>query len=409
VRKQLPAAFVMTILFALGACQRQTAAAPASEDPRIPVALQPVKVQPWPRTLEVVGTLRGDAQSTIAAKVAGRVERVAVDVGDTVASGAMLAKVETADYELALAQREAALKASLAELGLTELPDATFDVEKVPAVVKASIEAANAEARFQRAAAMFAEKPPLVTEQEHADAAAAAAAARASHDVAVIDARSRAAMCGVRAAELALGKKALADAAIDAPAGGPWRVGRRHVDVGDWVHDGTALFDLVDTDPIRFRADVPERWSAEVKIGLRAQVEVPSAKAPVAGVVRRIAPVVDVRKRTFVVEIAIDNAQGLLMPGGFAQGRIELRVDPAVVFVPQDAVVAALGASKVFTVKDGKAVEHKVAVGVHDGSFVELAQGDVGPGDQVVVSGAARLATGVPVAVVPAPAGGGGK
>lgn len=407
MRKKLFAAFVTVTFLGCSACVRQAPSAPVAADPRIPVALQAVKVQPWPRTLEVVGTLHGDARSTLAAKVAGRVEAVAVDLGDTVASGAVLAKVETADYELALAQKKAALRASLAELGLDELPDGPIDVEKVPAVAKAGIEAANAKARFDRTAAMFAEKPPLVTEQEHADAAAAMAAARALHDVAAIEARSRAATCAVRAAELAIGEKALADAAITAPAGGPWRVGRRFVDVGDWVREGTALFDVVDTDPIRFRADVPERWSTAIAVGLRVQVELPSAKQPVAGVVRRISPVVDVRKRSFEVEIAIDNAQGALLPGGFAQGRIELRVDPAVVFVPQDAIVVALGASKVFTVKDGAAVEHKVVVGVHDGAFVEIEKGDLAPGDEVVVSGASRLASGVPVAA--SPAGGGGK
>jgi RND family efflux transporter MFP subunit len=113
--------------------------------------------------------------------------------------------------------------------------------------------------------------------------------------------------------------------------------------------------------------------------------------------VDRIAPAADERKRTFEVEIHIDNAAGRLLPGGFARGAIETRVDPEVVFVPQDAVVVALGLSKVFTVKDGKAVEHKVTTGVHDGAFLEIRKGDLSRGDQVVTSGAARLAEGVPV------------
>jgi len=123
-------------------------------------------------------------------------------------------------------------------------------------------------------------------------------------------------------------------------------------------------------------------------------------------VVDRIAPAVDDRKRTFLVEIRIDNAEGLLRPGGFARGEIETHVDPEVVFVPQDAIVVALGLSKVFTVKDGKAVEHKVTTGAHDGSFLEVANGDLMPGDEVVVRGAARLAQGMAVQVEPLPGGG---
>jgi multidrug efflux pump subunit AcrA (membrane-fusion protein) len=87
------------------------------------------------------------------------------------------------------------------------------------------------------------------------------------------------------------------------------------------------------------------------------------------------------------------------MPGGFASGQVLTHRDRGVIFVPQDAVVVALGQGKVFTVVDGKAVEHKVTTGAHDGVFLEVVKGDLTATDQVVVSGAGRLAGGVPVTV----------
>lgn len=390
-------AFLILWLAAVTACKRQAQESAVTAETRVLVSLQPVKVQPMTRTVQVVGTLYGDEEAVLAAKVPGRIAVIEHDVGDNVGPAAVLARVETADYELAVVQKQAALQAALAELGLQALPAREFEVEKVPAVQKAQIEAKNAEQRWQRAEAMFAEKPPLITEQEHADLRTAWLSAVASRELAVTEARARLALAAVRAAELAQSQKALADTAVAAPAGGPWRIGKRLVAVGDYVKEGEALFHVVDPDPIKFRADVHERWSAAVAKGQRVAVEVPSASEPIAGVVDRIAPVADEKKRTFEVEIRIENAAGQLLPGGFARGAIATHVDPAVVFVPQDAVVTALGLSKVFTVKDGKAVEHKVTTGVHDGAFLEVTKGDLAPGDQVVTSGAARLAEGVAV------------
>lgn len=404
--KQSPVSLFVTAAATLAACQRQSP--PATTEPvaiEVPVALQPVRVQPLQRTVRVVGTLHGDEEVVLAAKVPGRVAAVAHDVGDTVQAGEVLARLEDEDYELAVRQREAALQAALAELGLTALPDGELDVEAVPAVARVRVEAKNAEARWRRGEAMFAEKPPLITDEERADLDTAMQSARAAHAAAVAEARAKAALAAVRAAELAQSRKALADTALVAPPGGPWHVGRRRIGVGDYVTEAAAMFDLVDTDPIEFRADVPERWSAAVRAGAKVTVEVAALREPLTGTVTRLSPMADARNRTFEVEIELPNADGRLLPGGFARGEIATHVDPAVVFVPQDAVVVALGLSKVFTVEGGKAVEHKVTTGVHDGTWLEVAQGDLGPADQVVVSGAARLATGVAVAVA-RPAGG---
>lgn len=412
MRKILPAAIAVTILFAPAACRREVQAPAAAADGRVAIRLQAVLVEPLVRSVEVVGTLHGDEEVTVAAKVAGRIAAVGRDTGDVVPPGAELARVESFDYELAVAQKQAALQAALAEIGLQALPEGTFDPEQVPLVARAAVEAKNAEARFRRAEAMFAEIPPLITEQEHADLQTTMQSAAAGHAAAVTGARATLAVAAQRAAELAVSRKALADTVLAAPPGGPWRVARRVVAVGDYVREAANTFELVDADPIEFRAEVPERWSLAVRKGQRVQVEVPSGGGPRTGTVVRIAPVVDPRKRTFLVEIELPNGDDRLLPGGFARGAIETHTDPAVVFVPQDAVVVALGQSKVFTVKDGKAVEHKVTTGTHHGAFLEIVAGDLAPGDEVVVGGAAKLAAGVPVRLQPVaaePAKGAGK
>ncbi len=405
MRKQLlPVVVVPVVAAALVAvaCRRADDAARAVAPPPLTVVVEPVQVRAVQRTVAVVGTLRGDEHVALAAQVAGRIAAVEHDLGDRVGGGTVLARIDAGDHELAVAMREAALRSALAALGVDALPDGELDLRRVPAVERARIEAENADARSRRADAMFAEQPPLITEEEHADVRAAMASARAAHDAAVADARAQAAAAAMRAAELAMARRDLADTAITTPPGGPWRVARRRVAVGDYVMVGTPLFDVVDVDPIEFHADVPERWAAAVRAGQRVELHVPSRDAALVGEVVRLAPVADDRKRTFAVEIRVPNADGVLLPGGFARGAIATGVDDGVVFVPQDAVVTALGTSKVFTVAGGVAVEHKVAVGSHDGAWVEITRGELAPGDRVVTSGAARLAHGVDVDVAPA-------
>jgi len=82
---------------------------------------------------------------------------------------------------------------------------------------------------------------------------------------------------------------------------------------------------------------------------------------------------------------------------------VETRQQDNVVFVPRDAVVTFAGVTKVFTVKDGKAQEVVVEVAPATGADVEVTRG-LKAGDPVIVKGANRLATGVPVAPNAAPA-----
>jgi hypothetical protein len=62
------------------------------------------------------------------------------------------------------------------------------------------------------------------------------------------------------------------------------------VAVGEYMREGTAMFRLVALDPIKFRADVPERFSAAVQKGMAASVTVAAFAQPFTGRITRIAP-----------------------------------------------------------------------------------------------------------------------
>lgn len=406
-------------LLLLAACSRkpvETAAAAATEP--IAVALAPASSAAVDRTLPLVGTLFGDEELTITAKVSGRVVKIAKDVGDRVDFGELVAQIDPTEPELAVTQAKMALQEALARLGLEAPPAADFDVGSLPTVEQARLQAANAEERFRRLEALFTDQGQLVSQQDFNDARMQWDVARNGHQLAMLIARAQLATARLRQAELATHEYELAQTAVRAPdleevkasvvatgiearpAGSRPRyaVAMRRVAVGEHATEGMPLFDLVADDPLKFEGQVPERSLAEVKIGQTAAIETDGA-APVQGKVVRIHPQVEKVNRTFGIEMAVPNPQGALRPGSFAKASLTIATDPAALFVPEDAVVRFLGTQRVFTVADGKAVEHVVKTGVRRDGRIEIVSGLDGVDAQVVVAGASRLSDGTPVAV----------
>lgn len=404
VKPGIACALLAVIALPLGCGKKSDGSAQNQAPEAIAISLAPSHLQSVQRTIDVVGTLYGDEEAQLSAKVAGRVTKLFADVGDRIDAGATLAQVDPMDYELARQASLTALQQALAKLGLSDLPGDKFDPNTVPTVVQARLTAENAEGRFARSQRLFKQQPPLISEQDYADAKTNAEVARAAWDVAVLNARSILAEIRSRQADLAIAERRLADATVRAPqpvADGPahrYGVSARQVSVGEYVKEGTALFQVVADDPIRYRAAVPERYLAEVKLEQPTTVRVEAYPDAFRGIVKRINPQVDRESRMFQVEILVPNPKGLLRPGAFARGSIATRLDQNVVFIPQEAVVSFAGVRKAFTVADGKAIEHQLATGVRDGSYVEVVSGLDKPQD-IVVSGAGRLANGTLVKV----------
>lgn len=188
-------------------------------------------------------------------------------------------------------------------------------------------------------------------------------------------------------------------------------IAERYASEGELMRAVTPFFRLVDDDPLKLRAAVPERHFPELAIGQLVQVAVDAYPGTFDGVISRISPQVDRANRTFQAEILIPNADAArkLTPGAFARASIQTRVQKDVIFVPAEAVVSFAGVDKVYVVKDGKAKEIQITVGVRQEeppakpggkprAFVEVVSGLKGD-EKVTVTGVNRLASGVPVEV----------
>jgi multidrug efflux pump subunit AcrA (membrane-fusion protein) len=389
----------------------------------VPVVVQVPVSLPVQRSVDVVGTLYGEEDATISAKVSGRITAIYADVGDRLPPGKMLAEIDQTDYQLMARQKELAFKESLSKLGLTELPTSDFDPTKVPLVQKAKLQADNADAKFARGKQLHDQQPPLISDQDFADLQTAAAVAKSAHDVELLSARALLAEAASRKADLDLAEQRLADTIVLTPdprnpANSPaaatsttrplalstagasqqpntYALSARLVSVGEYVKESSPLFRVVDDDPIKYRAIVQERFISLIRLGQKASLRVEAYSEEFPGTVSRINPQVDPTNRTFQVEILVPNPTRLLKPGGFAKAAILTDTDQAL-FVPQSALVSFAGVNKLFTVRDNKAVEIIVETGQRRGNLIEITKGLKGP-EPIIIDDPTKLANGSPV------------
>lgn len=397
--RQSTLAITLTVLVAFAGCGKEAPKPP--QRPAAEVTTTPVVLGSVDRIADIVGTLFGDEEVVISAKVPGRVTEVTVDIGDRVVGGAKLAQIDPIDYELEVSRRESAVREALAKLGMSELPQGDYDVGQVATVERARFQAGNAQARMERARKLFEQKPPLISEQDFADLETAYQVAQRDYEVARLDAQSQLATARSRQSELAAAKEQLADTRVSAPplpSDRKFAVAQRSVSSGEYVREGTALFRVVLDDKIKFRGALPERYIGQVKVGQTVVLRVENLTEPVRGQVLRVSPAINTDTRTFQVEAIFDNASQQLRPGGFARGVVIVGQDENVPLVPPAAIASFAGIDKVFSVKEGQAVEHLVKRGATVDGRVAIPEGLNGV-TEVIVGGKDKLAGKVPVTV----------
>ncbi len=157
-----------------------------------------------------------------------------------------------------------------------------------------------------------------------------------------------------------------------------------------------ALMVLADTERLWILAHVPESRVGEIVPGAMVSIAVPALDGPdFAGIVSAVAPTIDITTRNAEVRIEVDNADGRLKPGMFAQARISSPRygSAAVLVVPDGAVQTVEGRSAVFVPIDEHGLvfcKHVVSVDDPVEGLIPVNAG-LTEGDLVVASGAFLL------------------
>ncbi len=335
-----------------------------------------------PEVVAVAGTLAAEEEVVLGMKVAGRIGQVTVDLGSRVGRGQLLARLVPTDFMLRVRQAEAALEQARARLGLgPEDAGDQVDAEQTALVVQARAVLAEAQARRDRARALFAEQ--LLPRADLDEAEASFQVAQGRYQDASDEVLNRRALLAQRRSEVDLARQQLADSVLLAPFAGAVR--ERQAVPGQFVSAGQPVVTLVRIHPLRLRLAVPERAAANVRIGQQVRVGVEGDPRTYSGRVARLSPAIEETNRTLLVEAEVPNRDGALRPGAFAAAEILTSGGRPVVFVPASAIVNFAGIEKVLTVADGKSVEKRVRTGRRVGERVEVVEG-LAAGEDVVVA-----------------------
>jgi len=378
-------AFCLTMFVGCGGHQSaepQAAAPSAAEKPQS-VTVVEAALRPWPRVVRAQGTLIEDEYALLGAKVAGRVKAVLVDIGSRVEAGQPVAELDSEDFDLIVQQAEAQVQQARATVGLKPgVPDDQLNPMKAPPVLQEWAMLEEARMNAERVKGLAGRG--VLTQEEIQARESALRVAEARYASSVNGVQSQIATLKLRRADLAVAVQNREYAVLRAPFVGV--IQEKHVAPGSYVSVGQPVAALVRTNPLRFRAGIPERSAVGVNVGQPLTLQLEGRPDPVQARISRISPALDVSSRSLIIEADIDNTAGQFRTGLFAEADILVDSDQATLAVPEDCVVSFGGVEKVWAVVDGKAAPRLIHTGRRDDKLVEVIDG-LKPGELVVADG----------------------
>ncbi|HYO25906.1 MAG TPA: efflux RND transporter periplasmic adaptor subunit [Lacipirellulaceae bacterium] len=334
----------------------------------------------WPVTVRVQGSLLADEDAVVGSKLAGRVERVHVDLGSVVKRGEPLVTLDRSELELLVRQAEAQLRQACAAIGKTPEDDETeLVLENSPPVMleRAMVEEAQAAvARGDRLRPSNA-----ITDAEYETFVAQLKTAQARYMSAINSVSEQISLIGVRRADLALARQHLVDAVVVAPFDA--LVNARNVSPGAYVQMGQAVAGLVRIDRLRFTAGVPESQAARVVVGQTIHIDVAGMGEPIVATISRLSPTVVQSSRSVRIEADVPNPDLQLQAGLFGEAEITVDAEATALAAPATAVTQFAGVQKVWVVQEGQAAQATVRIGRREPGRVEILEG-LEPGASIV-------------------------
>ncbi len=179
---------------------------------------------------------------------------------------------------------------------------------------------------------------------------------------------------------------------IRAPIAGV--VSAREVKLGQNLAQGDVAFRITETSELLAHLQIPQSELSKFSAGHVATVQVASMPDhQFAATIVRISPTVDARNGTFRATAKMDNADGVLAPGMFGRFTVAYEKHANALVIPKTAVVDEDQEQTVYVVQNGTVVRRVVETGVEEKGFVEILSG-LEEYDEIVVVGHGGLRDG---------------
>jgi RND family efflux transporter MFP subunit len=334
---------------------------------------------PLANRLEVAGEFLPFQEVEIHAKVAGYIRKIYVDIGDRVHAGQLLAELEVPEMTAQVEGAQAVVQRSQEDI-----------LSARSAVARTVADYAALHAAFDRLKQASDTHPGLIAQQELDDAEAKDLSAKAQVEAARSELASREQGLGAAQADHRH-YASLADYShITAPFDGivTWR----YADTGTLLQAGTSnsgsmpAIKLAQVNILRLRLPVPESLAGYVHIGDTARIHIQATGDHLSGKVVRTTGELDLATRSLQVEIDLDNKDGKLTPGMYADVTLDIQRSGNGLTIPVEAVDRSQSAPFAFVVnQQGQIEKRTLHLGMETPRFIEVIDG-LQEGERVVVA-----------------------
>jgi len=320
---------------------------------KVPVAVEVVPIQQ--ATVQEIGRYSGSlyphAAFIIAPKIAGRLEKIWVNIGDELQSSQLIAALDDAEYKQQVSQSRAELEVARANL-----------LEQENALDNAKREHERAVALREKKIASESQLDASLSELKAQEAKLKVAIARVAQNEAAMR------VANVR----------LEYTQIHVPgnnSAGYRVVGERFVDEGAMLASNTPIVSVIDIGKLIAAIHVIEQDYPKISVGQEATVSTDAFPDRLfSGKVVRIAPILKEKSREARIEIEISNPQKILKPGMFVRTQIQFEKHENVTVVPTAAVIKRNNSPGVFIVDPEVKIARFVPVtlGIVDSKITEV-------------------------------------
>jgi len=244
------------------------------------------------------GTVTSDHRVSISSRISGYIRKLSVRAGDRVKKGQVLVRVDPVNARQALVQAEA------------DLADATMDMQRYESLYR-----------------------------DHAATKQQLDRVRLRYKLA----RS----------QVAQARNQLGYAEVLSPVDGV--VVEKRLSKGDLAQPGAAILTLEDPASLLVKTYVSEQFVSGIHVGDQVEVDIPSMKRRIAGVVRQVVEAADAVSHQFMIKIALPS-DAAIHPGMYAQVGFAVGTRQALL-VPRAAVIKMAGLHGIYIVDD-KGIAH---------------------------------------------------
>ncbi|MBU2976741.1 efflux RND transporter periplasmic adaptor subunit [Alteromonas sp. C1M14] len=332
----------------LAGCENADAVTEATEDESsitIPVETQLVSRGTISSTYSTTAILEAQQEAFVVARASGIIESIAVEEGDYVEKGQVLAQLDRRRYELNL--------------------------------LKANADLAGIEQELAKINQVYSRK--LVSDDVYEKLSATFEAAKANVELAKLD---------------------LQETTITAPISG--YIAERNAKVGNLTESfqRERMFHIVQQNTLQGIVYLPESELPHINVKQQATLTLLALNnETVTAVVSRISPVIDATTGTFKVTLNVPNSHGTLKAGMFSEVALNYATHENTTLLPRQALISIDNENTVFVVRDGKAQKVPVILGFEQGDMVEITSGLIGS-ETVITYGHQNLKDQTPVDIV---------